>query len=212
MGRMKRLINALKRWPWCRDSRCRGRARPLLYVIVALLSAHVAAGQAPAVNQPLPPMNIKERGELLFENDRFSYRPWSTDFNPGKVHVIQYFAATMSDSETFAPFTDRLQVTLEPDNYHVTTIVNLDAALWGTTGFAVTEIKASKREFPLSTIVLDEEGSGALQWQLGEKGTGLAILDRAGIVTYFTREALSEIEIEAALDLIKSLIHGKPRQ
>ena len=212
MATLKHLMNALGRQSGHRDSAGRKRARSLAWGMIFLLSAHAAAGQAPAVNQPLPPMKIEERGELLFENDDFSYRPWSTDFNPGKVHIIQYFAATMSDSETFAPFTDRLQDSLEPDSYHVTTIVNLDAALWGTTGFAVSEIKASKREFPLSTIVLDEEGSGALQWQLGDKGSGLAILDRAGIVAYFTHEALSEIEIQAALDLIKNLIHGKPGQ
>ena len=73
----------------------------------------------------------------------------------------------------------------------MTTIINLDAALWGTTGFVVSEIKENKRKHPGSTLVLDEEGPGAVQWQLGEKGAGLAILDDQGIVRYFTTEPMS---------------------
>jgi YtfJ family uncharacterized protein len=200
------FLGALRGWYGQRDRRDGKRGGRLACAIILFFSAHAPAGQAPAINQPLPSMDIKDRGELLFENDRFFYRPWSTDHNPGKVHIVQYFAATMKDSEIFAPFTDRLQDALEPDSYHVTTIINLDAALWGTTGFAVSEIKANKREFPLATMVLDEEGRGAVHWQLGNRGAGLAILDRAGIVNYFTREALSEEEIKTALDLVTNLV------
>jgi hypothetical protein len=68
----------------------------------------------------------------------------------------------------------------------------------------VSEVKESKRKFPLSTMVLDEDGAGAQKWQLGERGTGLVILDSQGIVRYFTTEALSAEEMRVSVDLVRS--------
>ena len=103
------------------------------------------------------------------------------------MHIVQYFGATRGDSKLFEPFTDRLRETFGDGKYHVTTIINLDAALWGTSGLVVSEVQDSKRKFPNSTMVLDEEGSGVNEWQLGKQGAGLAILDAKGTVLYFTR-------------------------
>ena len=169
----------------------------------------LALSQAPAVDQPLPPLAIEDRGELKLDaDDSFSYQPWSTADSPPKVHILQYFPATMGDSKTFEPFTDKLQEEFELGTYHVTTIINLDAALWGTTGFVVSEVKKSKRQFPGSTLVLDEEGLGAEHWQLGDKGTGLVIIDPQGVVLYFTREPLTEQQIRAQVDLVRRYIEG----
>lgn len=179
--------------------------RHLLLLVSLFASTALASGQAPTLQQPLPYLSIEDRGELVLDDGSFSFRPWSTDNAPDKVHVLQYFGGTMADSKVFEPFTDRLQEGLEPDSYHVTTIINLDAAVWGTTGFVVSEVKSSKRKYPLATIVLDEEGSGARQWQLGDRGVGLAILDRAGKLLYFTRTALSESEMQDAFELVRSL-------
>ena len=180
--------------------------RHLFILLTLFASVAQGSGGAPTLQQPLPYLSIADRGELVLDNDTFSFQPWSTDNHPEKVHILQYFGGTMADSKIFEPFTDRLQDSLEPDSYHVTTIINLDAAVWGTSGFVVSEVKSSKRKYPLSTIVLDEEGSGARQWQLGDRGVGLAILDRAGKLLYFTRSALSESEMHAALELARSLV------
>ena len=181
------------------------KLRHLLLITCFLASAAQASGQAPALHQPLPYLSIEDRGELVLDNDEFSFQTWTTDSLPAKVNVIQYFGGTMADSKIFEPFTDRLQESLEADSFHVTTIINLDAAVWGTTGFVVSEVKSNKRKYPLSTIVLDEEGSGVRQWHLGEEGAGLAILDHAGKLLYFTRTALSDSEMNAALELVRSL-------
>lgn len=180
----------------------------IIYSLLLLIASTAALAQAPAVQSPLPPLTITDRGELVLQNDDFSFRPWTTEQNPGKVHIVQYFGATKNDSETFKPFTDLLQDTFGLGKYHVTTIINLDAALWGTTGFVVSEVKDSKREHPLSTLVLDEEGMGASKWQLGKSGAGLVILDNQGIVRYFTTQALSAQELTASLELVKSHIGG----
>ena len=102
----------------------------LLSVLLLSVSALTSAG-TPAAEGPLPPLVITDRGELLLENDDFSYAPWSAEKNPGKVHIVQYFGATRGDSKLFQPFTDLLRETFGDGKYHVTTIINLDAALWG---------------------------------------------------------------------------------
>lgn len=181
------------------------KLRHLCLITCFLAPGAQASGEAPALHQPLPYLSIEDRGELVLDNDEFSFQTWTTDNLPATVNVIQYFGGTMADSKIFEPFTDRLQESLEADSFHVTTIINLDAAVWGTTGFVVSEVKSNKRKYPLSTIVLDEEGSGVRNWNLGEGGAGLAILDRAGKLLYFTRAALSESEMTAALELVRSL-------
>lgn len=181
--------------------------RSLLSIIVILACGAALAG-TPTVESPLPPLNISDRGELLFKDDDFTFAPWRSDSSPQKVHVVQYFGGTMAASETFKPFTDTLQKTLTPGTYHVTTIINLDAAMWGTTGFVVSELKKNKRMHPTATMVLDEEGTGASQWGLGDDGTGLAIMDEQGTVKYFTRQAMSDEEIQATLALVRANIDG----
>lgn len=175
-------------------------------LLLLLLTNQLAWAQPPALDSPLPSVRVDELGELVLVGEDFSYRSWQSDFNPGKPHIIQYFAGTMSASKTFEPFTDRLQTTFELGQYHVSTVINLDAAMWGTSGFVVSKVKSSKQKFPLSTMVLDDEGIGASTWQLGKKGALLVILDSDGQVKYTARESLQDAEIEAATSLVKSLL------
>ena len=178
--------------------------RKFLFGIILTLAGAGALAETPALQSPLPLLSIGDRGELKYEGSDFSFTPWRSDHNPGKVHIVQYFGATRGDSKIFEPFTDLLQESLEPGTYHVTTILNLDAALWGTTGFVVSEVKKNKRKYPLSTMVLDEEGTGVIEWQLGDKGTGLAVIDDKGIVMYFTKQAMSAKELSSTLELVRS--------
>ena len=177
-------------------------------IISVILGCSAASAGTPTIESPLPLLNISDRGELLFKNDDFSFAPWRSDSGPGKIHVVQYFGGTVAASETFKPFTDTLQEMLTPGTYHVTTIINLDAAMWGTTGFVVSELKKNKRKHPNSTMVLDEEGTGASLWELGDQGTGLAILDEQGTVKYFTRQPMSAKEIRSNVELIRANIDG----
>ena len=181
--------------------------RRLLSIIIILGCSAASAG-TPTIESPLPLLDISDKGELLFKNDDFSFAPWRSDADPGKIHVVQYFGGTMAASETFKPFTDTLQETLTPGTYHVTTIINLDAAMWGTTGFVVSELKKNKRKHPTATMVLDEEGTGASLWELGDDGTGLAILDEQGNVKYFTLQPMSAEEIQSNVELIRANIDG----
>ncbi|MGB1142269.1 MAG: YtfJ family protein [Halioglobus sp.] len=169
--------------------------------VILLALAVTARAEAP---ETLPELVIADRGELLMDGEDFSYATWRSDANPGTIHVLQYFGGTMSDSKTFEPFTDLLQASLEPGMVHVTTIINMDAATWGTSGFVVSELKKNKKMHPESTMVLDEEGVGVKQWNLGKDGTGLFIVDTQGQVLFFSADALTEEELQGNLDLIKA--------
>jgi len=167
----------------------------------AAVSVHAGA---PQVNSPLPTLDISDRGELVMNGEDFSFAPWSSDTSPGTIHVLQYFGGTMAASETFKPFTDQIESSAQPGSVHVTTIINLDAAMWGTSGFVVSELKKNKKIHPTATMVLDEDGIGVKRWELGKDGAGLVIVDSEGKVLFFSREPLSDIEIQTNLELIKA--------
>lgn len=177
--------------------------RAISALLLTLMCTLAQAG-APTVDSPLPPLNVTERGELTMSGDDFKFVPWRSDVNPGKVHVIQYFGATMSDSEIFKPFTDLLEKSVPPGTVHVTTVLNLDAALWGTTGFVMSELEKNKRVHPQATMVVDDKGQGVTEWDLGKAGTGFIVMDKNGIVKYFTRQAMSETELASVMELVKA--------
>lgn len=158
------------------------------------------------VGAPLPGLVIDDRGELTLLEGDFSYRPWALPTALGKVHVLQYMAGRMSARSQTKPFTDRLESAIPDGAIHVTTVINLDDTLWGTSGFVVGEVKSSKRKYPDSTIVLDEEGSGLETWGLQPKGATIVILDPGGSVLYFKEGAMSESEIDSTLELMRSYI------
>lgn len=178
----------------------------MLSSLVLVFVCNTALAAAPTINTPLPLLNISERGELIMTGDDFSFVPWRSDTSLDKVHVVQYFAATQSASETFKPFTDLLQNSFAPGIIHVTTILNLDAATWGTTPFVISELKKNKRIHPQATMVVDDKGSGVVEWDLGKAGTGLLVIDKKGVVQYFTRQALSEQDMAATLALVRAAV------
>ena len=169
-----------------------------------ILVCTTAQAATPTVDAPLPELSITERGELTLAGDDFKFVPWSSDTRVDKVQVIQYFGATMGDRDTFKPFTDLLQTSFKPGTVHVSTVLNLDAAMWGTTGMVVSELKKNKRAHPQATMVLDDDATGVTTWNLGEAGTGLIVLNKQGIVKFFTPKALSEDEMAATVELIRA--------
>lgn len=180
-------------------------SRIILALVLPFISAIAFAG-VPTVDSPLPTLSIAERGELTMTADDFKFVPWSSDQSPGKVHVIQYFGATMGDRDVFRPFTDLLQTSFEPGAIHVTTVLNLDAAMWGTTGFVVSELKKNKKVHPKATMVLDDDGTGVKDWDLGKDGTGLIVVDDKGVVKFFSRKSLEADEMSSTVELIRATI------
>ncbi len=172
----------------------------LLTLAPAVLASVLREGQ------PLPASQVETLGEVVLADDEFHYRTWEASRQVPLPHVVQYFPGTMQDSKIYEPFTDSLQTDYTLGTYHVTTIINLDEALWGTTGFVVSEVKRSKRKFPMSTMVLDKTGALAKEWALGDDGAGLVILDHTGEIRYVHLGAMSEAEMATARSLFATLM------
>jgi YtfJ family uncharacterized protein len=181
----------------------------LVIASLALLVAATVVAQTPSLDQPLPPLNIEKLGELMLEGEEYSYAPWDSQVAPGKVHVVQYFSGTSSASKIFEPFTDLLMANFENGQYHVTTIINLDAAMWGTSGFIISEVKSNKVKYPTSSLVLDKDGTGAENWQLGKKGAALAIVGNNGKIRFFSAQSLSEEQMQTAVALVREEIESQ---
>lgn len=181
--------------------------RPLLSLFLTFTPLAALAG-APALDGTLPPLSIDSRGEITLNGDDFDYTPWHSDALAGKVQVIQYFGATMGDSKKFKPFTDRLGTVIGDADVPVITIVNLDAALWGTSGFVKSELQKNKKSHPKAIIVLDEQGTGVETWRLGSTGSALMILDDQGRIRLLKQDALSEDETKDALEILKQTLGG----
>jgi YtfJ family uncharacterized protein len=180
----------------------------LISSFVVALTCTAALAGAPTVGAPLPLLSIAERGELVMSGDDFKFVPWRSDAGLGNVNVVQYFAATQSDSEIFKPFTDLIGKSFAPGAVHITTVLNLDAAMWGTSGMVISELKKNKKIHPQATLVVDDKGVGVTEWALGQKGAGLMIVDDKGIVKYFTKQAMTDAELNAGVELVRSsMVH-----
>lgn len=179
----------------------------ILFITFAITLAGTPGWARPIeLGSPMPLLEIKDKGELVPEGDDFTFQPWSSNSQPETVHVIQYFGATLGDRDVFAPFTDLLQQELEPGTVHVTTILNLDAAMWGTKGMVMSELKKNKTAHPEATIVADADALGVDAWALGKQGTGLFILDNQGKLLFSTLGSLQQDELAPTIELIRANI------
>ena len=179
----------------------------ILTTLTAIFSLCLQA-QPIAPGSSVPPLVIEDRGEVTLNGDDIVYQPWSSETNPGKLHVLQYLAATRAASKVYSRFTDSLPEKFDKADFHITTVLNLDDAMWGTSGFVVSEIESKKREFPKATLVLDEYGDGLKTWELTKKGAAIAILDKDRKVLYFTQDPMSDTDLEEMLFIVNSHIGG----
>jgi hypothetical protein len=173
--------------------------------LLALLCLLALPAVALDKGQVLPELAIERLGEILVDGDDTRYVPWgSSGLDGQRLQVLQYLAARISSRALNKPFTDRLERSDIPlDHYHVTTIVNLDDALFGTRGFVISELEKNKRRYHRSTIVADETGRGLETWRLAKGSSAIIILGTDARVLFFREGAMSDAEIEEALALLR---------
>ena len=92
------------------------------------------------------------------------------------------------------------------ESYQTTSIINQDDAIWGTGSFVKSSAEDSKKEFPWSSMVLDEEGVVAGAWELQEESSAIVVQDKQGNVLFVKEGALNNDEIQQVLTLIKDNI------
>ena len=66
------------------------------------------------------------------------------------------------------------------DSYQTTSIINQDDAIWGTGSFVKSSAEDSKKDFPWSSMVLDEDGKVAGAWDLQEESSAIIVQDKQG--------------------------------
>lgn len=178
---------------------------PLL--ALALLLPGLASAHAFKVGERVPPVGINDKGELLYQQDKFSYQPWNSAQLSGKVRVILHIAGRSSAKEQNAALIEAIKAAKLPhDRYQTTTVVNTDDAIPGTGMFVRSSLESNKQQFPWSQFIVDSNGNARKAWQLEKGASAIVVLDNTGHVRYAKDGALTQDEVGQAMTLLHKLL------
>lgn len=175
--------------------------------LIALLlacSPTLAFAHNLTVGSPVPAVGVEKHGEIVLQDNNINYQKWRSADLLGKVRVIQAIAGRSSSKEMNAPLMAAITAAKFPaESYQTTTIINQDDAIWGTSSFVRSSAQDSKKEFPWSSMVLDEFGLVAQAWQLQAESSAIIVQDKQGNVLFVKEGALNEADIQTVLGLIQ---------
>ncbi|GHD94205.1 YtfJ family protein [Pseudocitrobacter sp. RIT415] len=178
-----------------------------LLAISCLLMPLMASAHAFKEGERVPAVGVADRGELMLDNDKFSYKNWNSAQLPGKVRVVQHIAGRTSAKEKNAGLIEAIKAAKLPhDRYQTTTIVNTDDAIPGTGMFVRNSLESNKKLFPWSQIVVDSNGVVKKAWQLEEESSAIAVLDKDGRVQWAKDGALTQDEVQQVVTLLHKLL------
>lgn len=178
-----------------------------LLAISCLLMPLMASAHAFKEGERVPAVGVADRGELMLDNDKFSYKKWNSAQLPGKVRVVQHIAGRTSAKEKNAGLIEAIKAAKLPhDRYQTTTIVNTDDAIPGTGMFVRNSLESNKKLFPWSQIVVDSNGVVKKAWQLEEESSAIAVLDKDGRVQWAKDGALTQDEVQQVVTLLHKLL------
>ena len=153
----------------------------------------------------LPPVTVENHGELILENNEIVYNTWSDAKLKGKTRVIQAIAGRSSAKKLNTELMQAITAAKFPEErYQTTSIINQDDSIWGTGSFVKSSAQDSKKEFPWSSMVLDEDGKVASTWELAEESSAIIVLDRTGLIKFVKEGALNSEEIQHVISLIQA--------
>lgn len=160
--------------------------------------------------QRVNPVGVSDKGELIYENQQFSYKPWNSASLVGKVRVVQHIAGRTSAKEMNAPLVEAIKAAKLPHEYYqTTTIVNTDDAIIGTSVFVRNSIEDSKKEFPWSQFIVDSNGSVKKAWGLDDNGSAVVVLDAEGKIRFAKDGALTPQEVQQVIAMLHQLLKEK---
>jgi hypothetical protein len=158
--------------------------------------------------QRVAPVGVADRGELVLDNDKFSYKSWNSAQLVGKVRVVQHIAGRSSAKEKNATLIEAIKSAKLPhDRYQTTTIVNTDDAIPGSGMFVRSSIENNKQLYPWSQFIVDSNGVVRKAWQLKEESSAIVVLDKDGRVQWAKDGALSQEEVQQVVDLLHKLLN-----
>lgn len=157
--------------------------------------------------QRVAPVGIADRGELILDNDKFSYKNWNSSQLAGKVRVIQHIAGRTAAKEKNATLIEAIKAAKLPhDRYQTTTIVNTDDAIPGSGVFVRSSIESNKQLYPWSQFIVDDNGLARKAWQLKEESSAIVVLDKDGRVQWAKDGALTQDEVQQVVALLHKLL------
>ena len=178
-----------------------------LLALSCLLLPMMASAHKFETNQRVPPVGIADRGELILDNDKFSYKNWNSAQLPGKVRIVQHIAGRTSAKEKNATLIEAIKAANLPhDRYQTTTIVNTDDAIPGTSMFVRSSIESNKKLFPWSQFVVDSDGLVRKAWQLDESSSAIVVLDKEGRIQWSKDGELTAGEVQQVIALLHKLL------
>lgn len=178
------------------------------FLLLFMLLSFVASAHNLATGQRVPPVGISDRGELRYQQDKFSYQNWNSAALPGKVRVIQHIAGRASAKEKNAALIEMIKSARFPhDRYQTTTLINTDDAIPGTGLFVRSSIQNNKKQYPWSQFIVDSNGAAKRAWQLQDEGSAIIVLDSTGKVRFVKDGALTQQEAEQVIMLVRNLLH-----
>ncbi len=180
-----------------------GRFFPWLALLLPLtVSAHNFVQ-----GERVPPVGINDRGELVYQQDKFTYQNWNSAALPGKVRVILHIAGRASSKEKNAALIEAIKAASFPRNrYQTTTLVNTDDAIPGTGMFVRSSIQSNKQQFPWSQFIIDTHGVAKKAWRLEDEGTAIVVLDKAGKIRFAKEGSLTQNEAKQVVTLVRQLL------
>lgn len=178
-----------------------------IFAAACLLLPLAASAHNFAINQRVAPVGINDRGELLLDNDKFSYKNWNSAQLPGKVRVVQHIAGRVSAKEKNAALIEAIKsANLPHDSYQTTTIVNTDDAIPGSAMFVRSSLESNKKLYPWSQFIVDSNGVTRKAWQLEEESSAVVVLDKEGRIQYAKDGALTQQEAQQVIALLRKLL------
>lgn len=180
----------------------------MILALACLLAPIMASAHSFETGQRVPPVGIADRGELILENDKFSYKSWNSAQLPGKVRILQHIAGRTSAKEKNATLIEAIKAAKLPhDVYQTTTIVNTDDAIPGSGMFVRSSLESNKKLYPWSQFIVDSDGMARKAWQLDEESSAIAVLDKEGRVQWAKDGALTQEEVQQVIVLLHKLLN-----
>ncbi|HGL6366916.1 TPA: YtfJ family protein [Citrobacter koseri] len=180
-----------------------------LLALSCLLLPMMASAHNFETHQRVSPIGIADRGELILDNNKFSYKSWNSAQLPGKVRVLQHIAGRTSAKEKNAALIEAIKsANLPHDRYQTTTIVNTDDAIPGSSMFVRSSIESNKKLYPWSQFIVDSNGVARKAWQLEEESSAIVVLDKDGRIQYAKDGGLSPAEVQQVIALLHKLLNN----
>lgn len=180
--------------------------RPLL-VASLLLSPLLASAHNFVIGQPVKPVSITDRGELLLnDQNEFSYRNWNSSELAGKVRIVQYIAGRTSAKKKNSLLIKAVKNANFPqDRFQPTTIVNTDDVIFGSSFFVMGKIEKNKRHYPWAQFIIDSGGLGRKAWQLPEMSSTILVLDKEGRILWAKDGNLTPKEVYQVISMVRKI-------